>query len=134
MKTLNAKEAASLLHLNVKRVQRLARQGKLPATRVGRKWLFVSDQLERMLASTSPQEVRPEPALDISARNRLRGTIARVHTDGLMAEVTLRIGDQELVAMITRSSAERLRLRVGDEALALVKSTEVMIGREESRS
>jgi molybdopterin-binding protein len=50
--------------------------------------------------------------------------------DGLMAEVTLDVGGQELVSVITRSSAERLRLRVGDEVLAVVKSTEVMIGRD----
>jgi len=46
-----------------------------------------------------------------------------------MAEVLLRIGDQELVSIITRGSAERLELRVGDEVVALIKSTEVMIGR-----
>jgi molybdopterin-binding protein len=44
----------------------------------------------------------------------------------------LAIGDQELVAVITRSSAERMRLAVGDEAFAVMKSTEVMIGREEA--
>jgi molybdate transport system regulatory protein len=49
--------------------------------------------------------------------------------DGLMAEVQLRIGDQELVSMITRSSAERLGLAVGDEVFAVIKSTEVMIGK-----
>jgi molybdopterin-binding protein len=46
-----------------------------------------------------------------------------------MAEVRLSIGGQALVAVITRSSAERLRLAVGDEALAVIKSTEVMIGK-----
>jgi molybdopterin-binding protein len=46
-----------------------------------------------------------------------------------MAEVRLRIGDQELTSIITRGSAERLRLRVGDQVLAVIKSTEVMIGK-----
>ena len=46
-----------------------------------------------------------------------------------MAEVRLAIGDQELTAMITRGSAERLRLRVGDVVYAVIKSTEVMIGK-----
>jgi molybdopterin-binding protein len=95
---------------------------------VGRKWLFQQDQLERLLR----REAAPArtSALDISARNRLRGRIVRLAVDGLMAEVVLRIGDQDLVAVITRSSAERLRLREGDEAFAIVKSTEVMVGRE----
>ena len=67
----------------------------------------------------------------LSARNRLRGTIARLTMDGLMAEVVLRIGDQDLVSVITRSSAERLGLKLGDEAFAVIKSTEVMIGKED---
>jgi molybdate transport system regulatory protein len=46
-----------------------------------------------------------------------------------MAEVRVSIGDQELVAVITRSAAERLRLRRGDDVFAVVKSTEVMIGK-----
>lgn len=46
-----------------------------------------------------------------------------------MAEVRIAIGDQELVAVITRSSAERLGLKVGDMAVAVIKSTEVMIGK-----
>ena len=128
MNTLNAEQAAALLHLNVKRVQSLARAGKLHAVRVGRKWLFPRESLERLLGrSTEP----PAPAVfEISARNRLRGTIAHLRVEGLMAEVVLRIGDQDLVAVITRSSAERMRLHVGEEAFAVIKSTEVMLGKE----
>jgi len=128
--TLSSEEAAALLHLNVKRVQLLARAGRLPAVRVGRKWLFHRDQIERLLGGESSG--REHPALEISARNRLRGRIAHLRFDGLMAEVVLKIGDQELVSVITRSSAERMGLAVGDEAFAVVKSTEVMIGKEES--
>ncbi len=53
-----------------------------------------------------------------------------VAVDGVMAEVRLRIGEQELVSIITRGSVERLRLRVGDEVIAVIKSTEIMIGKE----
>jgi molybdopterin-binding protein len=128
MSMLNAEEAARLLRLNVKRVQSMARAGKLPAARVGRKWLFRREELEALLGRRTI--VAPARALAISARNRLRGTIARLTVDGLMAEVVLAIGDQHLVSIITRSSAERLGLRVGDEVFAVVKSTEVMIGKE----
>jgi molybdopterin-binding protein len=128
MNMLDAEEAALLLHLNVKRVQSLARAGKLPAARVGRKWLFRRDELERLLGRTpAPAGNRPYA---ISARNRLRGEICGLSLDGLMAEVQLRIGDQVLVSVITRSSAERLGLKVGDEAFAVIKSTEVIIGKE----
>lgn len=128
MKTLSAAEAARFLHLNVKRVQGLARAGKLPAARVGRKWLFRRDELERLLGRTGgePSTV----TLTISARNRLRGTVAQLTLDGLMAEVVMRIGEQELVSIITRSSAQRLGLKVGDEVIAVIKSTEIMIGKE----
>jgi molybdate transport system regulatory protein len=128
MNTLNAEEAARLLHLNVKRVQSLARAGKLPAARVGRKWLFRRDELEALLGR--PAVPMPSGSMAISARNRLRGTIARLQYDGLMAEVVLRIGDQELVSVITRSSADRLGLEVGDEVFAVVKATEVILGKE----
>jgi molybdate transport system regulatory protein len=128
MLTLNAQEAAKLLQLNVKRVQGLARAGKLPAARVGRKWLFRREDLEALLGRKGPGG--PGGSLSISARNSLRGRISRLTVDGLMAEVQLRIGDQQLVSIITRSSAERLGLKVGDEVFAVMKSTEVMIGKE----
>ena len=128
MSTLNAEEAARLLRLNVKRVQSLARAGKLPASRVGRKWLFPREALEA-LVSGKPAAAASR-SLTISARNRLRGRITRLALDGLMAEVQIRIGDQDLVSVITRASAERLALRVGDEVFAVIKSTEVMLGKE----
>jgi molybdate transport system regulatory protein len=128
MKTLNAEEAAALLHLNVKRVQSLAREGKLPAVRVGRKWLFRRPELEALLGAPAETAVG-SVNLSLSARNHLRGTISRLTLDGLMAEVQLRIGEQELVSVITRSSADRLGLKLGDEVFAVIKSTEVMIGK-----
>src|SRR6185437_16397087 len=110
---ITAADAAKLLHLHVKRVQHLAREGRLPATRFGRKWLFSRSKL---MASRSPNPAPPDPmgALEISARNRLRGRILSVAADGVMAEVRIQIGDQEIVSIITRSSAERLQLGVGD--------------------
>ena len=127
METLSVQQAADLLHLNPKRVQSMARAGKLPAVRVGRKWLFPRDQIERMLGCPVPTQM---PAIAISARNRLRGTIAGLAIDGLMAEVQIRIGDQDLVSVITRSSVERMGLKKGDAVYAVIKSTEVMVGKE----
>ncbi|MGH7653102.1 MAG: TOBE domain-containing protein, partial [Gemmatimonadaceae bacterium] len=113
---------------HVKRVQHLARAGQLPATRFGRKWLFSRSKL---LASRVPAAASDDPsgALEISARNRIRGRISSIVADGVMAEVHVQVGDQEIVSIITRSSAERLRLGVGDSVFAVVKSTEVMIAR-----
>jgi molybdate transport system regulatory protein len=128
MSLLTADQAASLLHLNVKRVQALARAGRLPGRRVGRKWLFERGDLDRLLGRADDPR-RATAGLDISARNQLRARVLSVTIDGVMAEVLLRIADQELVSIITRGSAERLGLKVGDEVYALIKSTEVMIGK-----
>jgi molybdopterin-binding protein len=69
----------------------------------------------------------------LSSRNQLRGIVEEVRTDGLMAQIRLRIGDQSLTAIITRDAVDALRLRRGDEALAVIKSTEVMVAREAMR-
>ncbi len=127
MELLSAQETGRLLRLNVKRVQALAREGRLPAVRVGRKWLFPRSRIEALLGEASAPVTR---AVELSARNQLRGRVLRLRSEGLMSEVALDVGGQELVAVITRASAERLRLSEGDEVLAVIKSTEVMIGRE----
>ena len=51
-------------------------------------------------------------------------------SDGLLAQVRLRVGDQSLTAIITKDAITELKLKKGDVALAIVKSTEVMIARE----
>jgi molybdopterin-binding protein len=128
MGLLNAAEAARHLHLNVKRVQALARAGRLPGRRVGRKWLFDERDLAAALGQPAARENEAGP-IGLSARNQLRGTLRGLTVDGLMAEARIAIGEQELVAIITRGSAERLRLEVGDQVVAVIKSTEVMIGK-----
>jgi molybdopterin-binding protein len=70
--------------------------------------------------------------VSISGRNQLRGIVEEVRADGLLAQVRLRIGDQRLTAVITRDAVEELKLRRGEEALAIIKSTEVMIARSSS--
>jgi molybdate transport system regulatory protein len=126
MALLSVEQAAAYLHLNVKRVQALARAGKLPGRRVGRRWLFDESELQSLLGRRGSG---PSGGLDLSARNQLRGTVLALTTEGLLTEVRLAVGDQELTAVITRSSAERLGLRRGETVYAVIKSTEVMIGK-----
>ena len=66
----------------------------------------------------------------LSGRNQLRGFIEEVRIDGLLAQVRLRIGDQRLTAIITSDAVAALKLKRGQPALAVIKSTEVMIARE----
>ena len=63
----------------------------------------------------------------LSARNRLRGYVEEVRVDGLLAQVRLRVGTQSLTAVITADALDALKLRRGDDAIAVIKSTEVMI-------
>jgi molybdopterin-binding protein len=78
-----------------------------------------------------PGRSRPPTVLvALSGRNQLRGIVEEVRVDGLMAQIRLRIGDQSLTAIITRDAIDALRLKRGDEALAVIKSTEVMVGKE----
>jgi molybdopterin-binding protein len=74
---------------------------------------------------------RSRPVLaGLSARNQLRGTVVAVRGDRVLAEVVLRLGDgQEITAVITRRSADTLGLKRGVEAVAVIKSTEVMMYR-----
>jgi molybdopterin-binding protein len=65
----------------------------------------------------------------LSGRNQLRGIVEEVRSEGLLSQVRLRIGDQLLTAVITRDAVNELKLKRGDEAVAIIKSTEVMIGR-----
>jgi molybdopterin-binding protein len=89
----------------------LARQGRLPSPR----------------ASTTPDG---GAIVAISGRNQLRGIVDEVRVEGLLAQVRLRIGDQTLTAVITRDAVSALRLRRGSAAMAIIKSTEVMIAKE----
>ena len=67
--------------------------------------------------------------MTLSARNQLKGTIKSVKKGDLMAEIVVEIGGQELVSVITASSADRLGLKAGDQVAAVIKATEVMISK-----
>ncbi|HEV7734147.1 MAG TPA: TOBE domain-containing protein [Candidatus Binatia bacterium] len=66
--------------------------------------------------------------MKISARNQLKGTITQITPGAVMSEVVVDVGGQEVVSMISKTSVERLGLKVGDTVVAIIKATEVMIG------
>jgi len=92
-------------------------------------------EIERLASHGGARPVRKRAPQDpiyigaLSARNRLRGFVDEVRVEGLLAQVRIRIGDQRLTAVITRDAIDELRLRRGDDAIAIIKSTEVMIAR-----
>ena len=68
--------------------------------------------------------------MELSARNKLAGTVKSVKVGTVMAEVVVDVGGNEIVAAITAGSAQKLGLATGESVVVLVKATEVMIGRE----
>jgi len=94
---------------------------RIPETELDK---FLHLQSERM-----PVESRRSTFRQISGRNQLAGRVTDIKVEGLLAQVTLSIGGQKITSIITADAVRELRLKVGDKAAALIKSTEVMIVR-----
>ncbi|MGH9346886.1 MAG: TOBE domain-containing protein [Vicinamibacterales bacterium] len=141
MALLTARTAAGRLGVSYSTVKQWIYKGTIRTVRTGGGHHRIADsEIERMLAaegraprrSRAPR--RPSGVLvAISGRNQLRGIVDEIRADGLLAQVRLRIGDQRLTAIITRDAVEELKLKRGGTALAIIKSTEVMIAREQDR-
>jgi molybdopterin-binding protein len=136
---LSVRAAAGRLGVGYSTLKAWIHQGAIRTTLTSGGHHRIADaEIERMMARTNPalaprkrERAGPSGAIVLlSGRNRLRGFVDEVRLDGLMAQVKLRIGDQTLTAVITRDAVDELKLRRGDEALAIIKSTEVMIARE----
>jgi molybdopterin-binding protein len=65
--------------------------------------------------------------MPISARNQLEGKIVEVTLGDIMAHVVVKIAKNHIESVITRRSAEQMKLKKGDKVVVVVKSTEVMI-------
>lgn len=137
MALLTARAAAERLGVGYSTLKRWVRSGKVRTTRTEGGHHRVSDaEIERLLARRQPAGRRRTrvPADDeslggLSARNRLSGFIDEVRVDGLLAQVRMRVGNQSLTAVITADAVRVLKLRRGEDAIAIIKSTEVMIAR-----
>jgi molybdopterin-binding protein len=68
--------------------------------------------------------------MPISARNQLEGKVTKVTLGEIMAHVDVKIGKSQIESVITRRSAEQLRLKKGDKVMVIIKSTEVMLEKD----
>lgn len=75
----------------------------------------------------STEKERKQVIRRVSGRNQLVGRIDSVHISGLMAEVKISIGGQQITSIITATSVREMQLKAGQTAAALIKATEVMI-------
>ena len=137
MALVTARVAAAKLGVAYSTLKRWIRTGVVRTTHTEGGHHRISDsEIDRLLARRQPEVGRRAPRTEsdeslggLSARNRLRGYIDEVRVDGLLAQVRMRVGDQPLTAVITADAVRALKLRRGDDALAIIKSTEVMIAR-----
>jgi molybdopterin-binding protein len=136
MALLTVRAAAEQLGVAYSTLKRWVHTGRVRTTRTAGGHHRVSDaEIDRLLARQQPEAKRRRTAAadeslgGLSARNRLQGFIDEVRVDGLLAQVRLRVGHQSLTAVITADAARALKLRRGDDALAIIKSTEVMIAK-----
>lgn len=68
--------------------------------------------------------------MTLSARNRLKGKIEELQLGGVMAHVVIRVGENLIESVITKRSADEMKLKVGDTVSAIIKSTEVMLEKD----
>src|SRR5437870_5609943 len=137
MALLTVRAASAQLGVGYSTLKRWVHTGRVRTTRTEGGHHRVSEtEIDRLLARHQPESRRHPPTADpdetfggLSARNRLHGFIDEVRVDGLLAQVRLRVGDHSLVAVITADAVRALKLRRGDDALAIIKSTEVMIAK-----
>jgi len=86
-------------------------------------------EVDRLLFRTRgrTEKQRKQVMRRVSGRNQLVGRVDSVRISGLMAEVRISIGDQQITSIITARSAREMQLKPGQTAAALIKATEVMI-------
>lgn len=134
---LSRAQVAQMLGVTPKTLALWEKSGRIPAPeRDWRGWRLYDEAAiaaVRAALGTAPEpeaiSTQPSP-LQISARNALSGVVREISGDGVLCEVVLDLGNgQEIVSVITRSSAERLGLKPGVTATALIKSTEVLLAR-----
>jgi molybdopterin-binding protein len=116
----SAGEAAKRLGISLDTLRRWDRDGRIKTTRdSGNRRLVSAKEIERLKGEADDH---------FSARNRLRGTVADVRVEGLMAQVELLVDEPaRVVAIVTADAVEELGLRRGMPAAAVVKATSVMV-------
>lgn len=127
---LKPREAALELQISFPTIKQWIYKKKIKSIQtVGGHHRVPRSEIDRLLFRTRAKTA-PERNLvmrRLSGRNQLVGRIKSVRISGLMAEVVLSIGEQQITSIITASSAREMGLKAGQTAAALIKSTEVMI-------
>ncbi|HVB58634.1 MAG TPA: helix-turn-helix transcriptional regulator [Candidatus Acidoferrales bacterium] len=133
MKLFTPREAAQVLGISYPTLKQWIYKEKIRTVKTaGGHHRVPEKQLDKFLYQASeraPVSERRSNFRRISGRNQLVGRVLEIKISGLMAQVTLSIGGQHITSIITADAVREMRLKAGDTAAALIKSTEVMIVR-----
>ena len=127
---LRPREAAQILGLSYSTLKQWIYRRKLRAVKTpGGHYRIPRHELDRYLhrAGLKAGPARRVHFRRVSGRNQLVGRVVEIREDGLLAQVKLSIGGQQITSIITAEALHELGLKPGDRAAALIKSTEVMI-------
>jgi molybdopterin-binding protein len=134
---LRVGQAAEMLGVSVETLRRWETDGRLRMERSeGGQRLVDIDDVSRLLDERRKASV-DRPIVAQSARNRFPGIVTRVERDGVAAVVEVIAGPHRMVSLMTAEAVEELDLKVGDEAVCVVKATNVIVeipSAKESRS
>jgi molybdopterin-binding protein len=126
-------EAAGMLAVSVESLRRWEREGRLKTVRTqgGQRLVRLSEV--RRLVRQRRQPAADRPIVAQSARNRFAGIVTRIERDGVAAVVEVMAGPHRLVSLLTSEAIDDLGLAVGDEAICVVKATNVIVEVPSSR-
>lgn len=121
-------EAAELLGVSADTVRRWADAGRLPAVRDEHGHRVIPG-VELAAFARAQNTENAERTEGSSARNRLRGIVTAVSKDTVMAQVDIQAGPFRVVSLMSREAVDELDLKVGSVAVAVIKSTTVVVER-----
>jgi molybdopterin-binding protein len=128
---LAPREAANILGISYPTLKQWIYHGKIKSLKTpGGHHRVPESEIDRLFPRKLERgsiESRRGNLRKISGRNQLIGRVLEVKFSGLLAQVRLAIGEQQITAIITAEAAKEMRLKPGERAAALIKSTEVMI-------
>jgi molybdopterin-binding protein len=127
---LQLRDAALQLAISFPTIKQWIYKKKIRSVRTaGGHHRIPQSEIDRLLFRTRGRTAleRKQAVRRVSGRNQLVGRIEELRISGLMAEVTLSIGGQQITSIITSRSAREMGLKKGQSAAALIKATEVMI-------
>lgn len=131
MELLKLKEAAKLINISYPTIKQWIYHAKIGSVKTpGGHHRIPRSEIDRLTGTKETKvskQRKPVGLHAISGRNKLLGTVTNLQFDGLLAQVTIDVGGQEVTSIITRGSCQDLGLRKGVKVFALIKATEVML-------